>query len=583
MTRHVSRDDLLKHHFFLASARKTRRIRAHLAGCESCRHRLEQLEGRFSALELLRRTENPSGQLLARTLHQVEAGATDPVRSIHHSTWRSAGAVAAAIVLTGGVLLALWLRSPPGPRPPQDQRTAAGSRTPSRPPDAPRLDRAESAPFAPASRIELVVLPRRDAVQLTIYNSADLTLVREQRDLTLKQGWNWLQFMWANTLIDPTSLNLEPRRHTDKIQVKQLVFPPGLPQLGRWLIRSEVSGQVPFHITYLTSGLKWRAFYEATLSPDERAMHLQGYVRVTNNSGEDYEDARTRLIVSKIHLLDEIARLARSQYPYGRPGERPTAIDFSSTTRGMQEHVFFGIGGRGKDLWRRLGDIKKITKEGLSEYFLYTIERTETINNGWGKRLSSFAAAGIPVQSVYKYDEERWGQDTVRFLSFANDEDHKLGQTPLPDGQVRIFRQLDPQAHLAYLGATSAKYIPVNEEVELDLGSARLVGVEATLMAVRTENHLFDDNDGIAGWDEVQTWQIKTGNRRELAIKIEITRGFDTPYWDLDVKHDRARYAKLDARRARFTLDMDPQSTHALVYTARIYHGKRQEAFAPRP
>jgi hypothetical protein len=76
--------------------------------------------------------------------------------------------------------------------------------------------RYEEPPFAPASAIELVTLPRRDNVQLTIYNSADLTLVRERRNLTLKQGWNWLQLMWANTLIDPTSLSLEPAAHGDK-------------------------------------------------------------------------------------------------------------------------------------------------------------------------------------------------------------------------------------------------------------------------------------------------------------------------------------------------------------------------------
>ena len=57
-------------------------------------------------------------------------------------------------------------------------------------------------------KVDLVTLPSRDTVQLTIYNSADLTLVRERRNLTLKKGWNWLQFMWANTLIDPTSLSL---------------------------------------------------------------------------------------------------------------------------------------------------------------------------------------------------------------------------------------------------------------------------------------------------------------------------------------------------------------------------------------
>ncbi len=48
--------------------------------------------------------------------------------------------------------------------------------------------------------------PSATTVQLTIYNSEDLTLVRETRTVTFKKGVNPLQFSWANTLIDPTSV-----------------------------------------------------------------------------------------------------------------------------------------------------------------------------------------------------------------------------------------------------------------------------------------------------------------------------------------------------------------------------------------
>ena len=37
-------------------------------------------------------------------------------------------------------------------------------------------------------------MPKRDTVQLTIYNSEDLTLVRETRTVTFKKGVNPLQF-----------------------------------------------------------------------------------------------------------------------------------------------------------------------------------------------------------------------------------------------------------------------------------------------------------------------------------------------------------------------------------------------------
>jgi len=46
---------------------------------------------------------------------------------------------------------------------------------------------------------------------------------------------------------------------------------------------------------------------------------------------------------------------------------------------------------------------KEVKKEGLSEYFLYTIEGTETIPNGWSKRLLSFNVDQVPVINLYKY------------------------------------------------------------------------------------------------------------------------------------------------------------------------------------
>ena len=42
------------------------------------------------------------------------------------------------------------------------------------------------------ARINVVTLPDRDTVQLTIYNSVDLTLVKETRHLTFRKGINKL-------------------------------------------------------------------------------------------------------------------------------------------------------------------------------------------------------------------------------------------------------------------------------------------------------------------------------------------------------------------------------------------------------
>ena len=64
--------------------------------------------------------------------------------------------------------------------------------------------------------VDLVTLPRREGTQLTIYNSEDITMVREKRLLTVKPGINRIQFSWANTLIDPTSIDFRILDHQDK-------------------------------------------------------------------------------------------------------------------------------------------------------------------------------------------------------------------------------------------------------------------------------------------------------------------------------------------------------------------------------
>jgi len=421
------------------------------------------------------------------------------------------------------------------------------------------------------AKVDLVTLPSRDTVQLTIYNSADMTLVRESRGLTLKEGKNKLQFSWANTLIDPTSLEMLPKADADKIDIAELVYPPRVRNLGLWNIESGVSGNVPVEISYLTSGLSWRAFYMGTLTEDEKTMRLKGYVRVTNNSGEDYENAQTRLIVGKVHILDEIAELARRQYPYGRPGvvPAPEAPVSRLATRARVEMEKAAV------LYEAaFARPKEIRKEGLSEYFLYTIEGTETIPTGWSKRLLSFDVDEVPVVNLCKYEEERYGRNVVRFLSFKNDEEHNLGETPIPGGLLKVYRTADDKGHLSYTGQSSFKYIPVDEDVELNLGPVANVVVEPKLMDLKTKNYRFDHRGNISGWDEVRTFKIEIRNTREIPIKVEIRRNFNTQYWKLDTSQD---FEKIDLDTVKFTLQLKPRSTEEFNYVLTTYHGVRAE------
>ena len=429
---------------------------------------------------------------------------------------------------------------------------------------------------ATEAKVDLVTLPSRDTVQLTIYNSADMTLVREARDLTLASGANRLQFSWENTLIDPTSLEMLPKANADKIDISDLTYPPRVRNLGLWNIESGVSGKVPVEITYLTSGLSWRAFYMGTLSDDERTMRLQGYVRVTNNSGEDYENAQTRLIVGQVHVLDQIAELAQRQYPYGSPVGQ---VERGYSGRGRREEAMIGgYGGGGYALAPIVEELerKAIEKEGLSEYFLYTIEGSETIANGWSKRLLSFDVDEVPVVNLYKYEEERYGNAVMRFLSFKNDEEHKLGETPIPGGMLKVYRNVDDDRHLGYVGQSEFKYIPVDEDVELNLGAVADIVVEPKLMEFSTDNYTFDTKGNIDGWDEMRKFEVEVRNTRDIGVEVEIQRNFDSSEWELKRSGDFGQYENVDVDTVKFTLKLEAGERKKFEYVLTTRRGEKE-------
>ena len=75
----------------------------------------------------------------------------------------------------------------------------------------------------------------------------------------------------------------------------------------------------------------------------------------------------------------------------------------------------------------------------------------------------------MPFKIQYRYRPSEYGEQLVRMYLLTNDVPSKLGQSPLPDGVVRVFRQ-NGRGGLSYLTQQAIKYIPVGDKIELNLG-----------------------------------------------------------------------------------------------------------------
>ncbi len=397
---------------------------------------------------------------------------------------------------------------------------------------------ASSAPAG--NNIDLSTVPQRDSVQLTIYNSEDLTLVRETRKITFKKGLNPLQFSWANTLIDASSVELEFKSNPDQLELLDTTFPHDKPQMLYWNVQSEMDGEATVQISYFTSGITWAADYVAIADGDETALNIESFVRVTNNSGEDYENAQVRLVVGTINLVEKIAQLAKM--PASEVIKLGVEVRREMRDRAMDEMLaraegrgaFAGGGGAA-------AEEKQIVKEGLSEYFIYTIEGTETIPTGWSKRMRSFEAADVPFKVQYRYRPEEYGEAYVRMYLLKNDKESKLGTTPLPDGVVRVFRD-NGRDGLSFLTQQAVKYIPIGDKIELNLGPDPEVICELIQLRAKRDNIWMQLDGGdvyrrvgdgnmridvrshVAGWDDRAVFTQRVRNFSSKPIEIEIRR-----------------------------------------------------------
>lgn len=434
-----------------------------------------------------------------------------------------------------------------------------------------------------ARNVDLSTVPDRDSVQLTIYNSEDLTLVKERRAVSFKQGNNPLQFSWANTLIDPSSVELRFVDHRAELELLDTTFAHDKPQMLYWNVDSSFSGEAVIEISYFTSGISWSADYTAIANQDESQLAMQGFVKIHNNSGEQYEQAQVRLVVGTINLVEQIAQLAGIEFEQvSRLREEKKQI---LKTRAARKMLTLNSPAVSADE-SVSPKPKAIIKQGLSEYFIYTIEGKETIPNGWSKRLRSFNAGTIPIEVKYRYRPQEYGDQLVRLFILTNDAASGLGETPLPDGQVRVFRD-NGRDGMSFLARQRIQYIPVGDKLELNLGRDAEVIFELVKLNIYRDNiwmrlkggklykrlgeHSFkyEPKSTVAGWDEHTVYAQKIRNYSNKSISVEVRRKY---LGDINFR-SRLNPTLYDFQTVQYTAQVKPGQKRELLHEVILRNG----------
>jgi hypothetical protein len=470
------------------------------------------------------------------------------------------------------------------------------------------------------SAVDLVTLPTRETTQLTIYNSEDITMVREHRLLTVKEGINRIQFSWANTLIDPTSIEFRILDQQDKVDLVDTTFPAGRNDALQWNIKSQMAGKIPVEIRYFTSGITWAADYVGIANEDETKINLTGYVRVTNGSGEQYDNAETRLVVGNINLVEKIADLARRPAPGKDEWKQLTKVTADGTVLSLSAVNRAVEAAESVDADKEKKELpKQVIKQGLSEYFLFTIEGREDIKHKEPKRLVALKVAEVPLESIYKLSDRSQSSPLppgegpgmrasfTKFYRFKNvkllDDNGKekklsvmenLGLSPLPNGTVRLFSEYKNH-DLAYVGGTETKYVPIGDRVEVNVGPDKDITIQRRVkdqkignVVARQCKRRLDDQFvlyyDLIDYDQTFFYEEELVSGKPVPAKIEVERQFDAnvvlwgseeqpkgwtsnetgAYVDL---HTVGHVERVDQQHVKYFMDLKPGKKQRVEYS----------------
>ncbi|HEX3133536.1 MAG TPA: hypothetical protein VHX44_08120 [Planctomycetota bacterium] len=365
--------------------------------------------------------------------------------------------------------------------------------------------------------VGLVTVPERDVVRMTIYNAVDLTLVQEARTLILKKGLNRIQYQWAGTLIDATSLELRCLDQAAKVEILGVVYPPNSPATLVWEIDSQIDGPAKFEISYFTSGLTWGADYVMRASPDERTAELEGWVSVTNGSGENYPKTEVRLVVGSINLVEQIRDLATNQVR-----ERSRAVRKDEMKKAGRNMMATDAAAPAAAFAREMAAGKpEVVSARLGDYHIFSVSGVQEVTNGATTRFQAITTKE-PMKLEVLYRVGFLTDQAIKLYRFINDKDHQLPDGPLPEGLWHVFRVTDAKTRaLSYSGSTGSAYVPPNQKVELNLGVDPAIAIKQVQEWHGETNHHYDNNGRVDAFTTHDRYRFRLVNTAKIPVSVE--------------------------------------------------------------
>ena len=289
-----------------------------------------------------------------------------------------------------------------------------------------------------------------------------------------------------------------------------------------WLANSERQGSELCIATFTAEAISWKADYTAILNASENALDFSGWVTINNQSGAGYKDAAIKLIAGDVRRVQpEQPRVYR---------EVGMMMKADAAGMGFEEKSFM-------------------------EYHMYTLGRKSTINNFQTKQIEFITPAlNVPVEKLYIYDHQQMPDKMQVKLEFENKEEYRLG-IALPKGKVRVFKQDTADEMLEFVGEDLIDHTPRKEKLSLYIGNAFDIVPEYKTTDAKHSRR-----------QRIQSHQVEIRNRKDTPVTVFVDEKLSS-WVTWTISNESHKFEKKDAATARFTVNIEADSTATVTYT----------------
>ncbi len=245
-------------------------------------------------------------------------------------------------------------------------------------------------------------------------------------------------------------------------------------------VNAATAGPRQATLSYLSTGLSWKADYVALFDEKAGKLDLQGWITLTNNSGTSYENAQTQLVAGQVNMTN---------------GFRPQPQALRGVTQAGTEG-----GNTGAD------------------YLVYSLPQRTTIADRQTKQVGFLDAAGVTAHKQYQYRAYDFATSGTPIgaevaVNFANSTASGLGEA-LPAGIMRVYVR-DQAGDPKFSGENNVGHTPQGSELSVKIGDAFDVTVQPTLT----------DTQRISDREMRYTMTYVVRNARAEPVNVRIVQG----------------------------------------------------------